>query len=125
MNDHDRKELEVEIDMADFIPGRLSNSLRVLMKQQGCESEREFARRNGFPQPTVNQWFTESTPPNLKNLEKIAKLFGMNLTDYLKYLRGEEDTEPQPPTLDEIEEIASRLSPEERRELIKRLVDDL
>ena len=57
-------------------------------------SQRELGRRLGCPQATVHQWESEKSTPDTDNLAKIAKLFGLSLSQLFKLIEDGEVSNP-------------------------------
>lgn len=64
---------------------RLSEAVHEI---RGDQSQRQFARRMQVSQSTVQQWENGKNVPSLENLEKIARLKGMLVEDFVAYLYG-------------------------------------
>lgn len=108
-----------------FAPGKISQLIQSLMDQQDCSSERDFARKNNLPQPTVNQWLNECTPPSFKSMRKIAAICNTSLSKLIAHLDGEENAELRLPTVEDAEAIANLLSRDQQKELLIRLAQRL
>lgn len=57
-----------------------------VQEARGERSQREFAKLLNVSQSTVLQWESGRNVPNLENLEKIARLKGMLVEDFVAYL---------------------------------------
>lgn len=105
---------------------RFSQSVQQIIKAQGFKSARKFAIHHGLSASAVRQWLAQETLPSPKNLELLAKLYGLTVDDYLKVLRGDDpEAEPEQETVDEIFERVRQLPKRDRIVLLHRLVDDL
>lgn len=71
---------------------RLSETVARL---RGDRSMRQFAKDVGVSFPAARSWEEGESFPNLDNLEKIAKLDGKTLEEFLEYLRGDEWIAPE------------------------------
>lgn len=58
-------------------------------------SQREFGRRLGCPQATVQQWESGKTTPDTENIAKIANLLGLQLSQLFALIEGESVAAPQ------------------------------
>lgn len=95
---------------------------RILTKVQGDRSVRQFAFDLGVALGTMQNWLQGSGLPSAKNLEKIATAAGMTVEELFDELNGKR-TVFEPKRAEDVLQIALRLTDEERRRLIKLLVD--
>ncbi|MFG6107153.1 helix-turn-helix transcriptional regulator [Leptothoe sp. EHU-05/26/07-4] len=68
--------------------GFLKRLSEVVHEIRGDQSQRQFARKMQVSQSTVQQWENGRNVPSLENLEKIARLKGMLVEDFIAYLYG-------------------------------------
>ncbi|MEO0348939.1 MAG: helix-turn-helix transcriptional regulator [Cyanobacteria bacterium P01_A01_bin.15] len=68
--------------------GFLKRLGEVVHEIRGDQSQRQFARTMQVSQSTVQQWENGRNVPSLENLEKIARLKGMLVEDFIAYLYG-------------------------------------
>lgn len=71
-------------------------------------SQREFAEILKVSQSTVQQWEAGRNVPSLENLEKIARLKGMLVEDFVAYLYGRTGGLTSKDILDRVEVMPSR-----------------
>jgi transcriptional regulator with XRE-family HTH domain len=66
---------------------------KFLKEQRGFRgwSQRELARQLNCPQATVQLWEAEKNHPDLLNMEKIAALFSMPVSELFKVLESGQD----------------------------------
>lgn len=94
----------------------------ILKNVQGDRSVRQFALDLGVALGTVQNWLQGAGLPSLENLEKIAVAAGISVEELFAELRGEK-TSPAPRKAEDVLQVAMQLDDEERRRLIKLLVD--
>ena len=68
--------------------GFLKRLGEVVHEIRGDQSQRQFARKMQVSQSTVQQWENGRNVPSLENLEKIARLKGMLVEDFIAFLYG-------------------------------------
>jgi DNA-binding XRE family transcriptional regulator len=85
--------------------GRLAIAVQ---EARGKMSQREFAEVLGVSQSTVQQWENGKNVPSLENLEKIARIKGMLVEDFVAYLYGRSRGVTSKDILDRIEVMPSR-----------------
>jgi transcriptional regulator with XRE-family HTH domain len=71
-------------------------------------SQREFAEMLKVSQSTVQQWENGRNVPSLENLEKIARIKGMLVEDFVAYLYGRTGGITSRDILDRVEVMPSR-----------------
>jgi transcriptional regulator with XRE-family HTH domain len=97
---------------------------QILARVQGDRSVRQFALDLDVALGTMQNWLQGAGLPNAKNLEKIAVAAGMTIEELFAELRGETKT-PSPKKAEDVLQIALLLDNEQRRRLIKLLVDNV
>ncbi|MBD2364479.1 helix-turn-helix transcriptional regulator [Anabaena minutissima FACHB-250] len=95
---------------------------QILIKVQGDRSVRQFALDLDVALGTMQNWLQGAGLPNANNLERIAAAAGMSIEELFAELRGEKIS-PTPRKAEDILQLALHLDDEERRRLIKLLVD--
>ncbi|MCC5636371.1 helix-turn-helix domain-containing protein [Nostoc sp. CHAB 5844] len=98
----------------------------ILNRAKGDRSQSELAKLLGVSSSAVQKWLSGNGFPSSDNLEKIAKAAGLSGVDALRnYLKGEEGVAQGDAPLSAEEAFISvrGLSKEERKRLIKLLVD--
>lgn len=95
---------------------------RILAKVQGDRSQRQFAIDLGVGLATVQNWLSGQTFPSGKNLEKIAVAAGVNIEELFNQIKGNEAIYT-PKVAEDVFQLALQLDDNERRRLIKLLVD--
>lgn len=85
--------------------GRLAIAVQ---EARGKMSQREFAEVLGVSQSTVQQWENGKNVPSVENLEKIARIKGMLVEDFVAYLYGRNRGLTSKDILDRIEVMPSR-----------------
>jgi transcriptional regulator with XRE-family HTH domain len=66
--------------------GVLKKLAVAVQEARGDCSQREFSKLLGVSQSTVQQWENGKNVPSLDNLEKIARMKGMLVEDFVAYL---------------------------------------
>lgn len=84
--------------------GRLAIAVQ---EARGKMSQREFAEVLGVSQSTVQQWENGKNVPSVENLEKIARIKGMLVEDFVAYLYGRNRGVSSKDILDRIEVMPS------------------
>lgn len=100
---------------------RLANLIGDL---QGRRSLRVFAQDLGVSLKTVQNWLEGGTLPSTKNLQKIAIAANMNVEELYTYLNGQQ-IKYVPKVAEDVLRLALQLDKEQRRRLIKLLVDNI
>lgn len=97
---------------------------QILEEARRGRSVRQFALDLGVALGTMQNWLQGSGFPSAGNLEKIATAAGMSVEDLFRELKGEK-TSPAPKKAEDVLQIALLLDNEQRRRLIKLLVDNV
>jgi transcriptional regulator with XRE-family HTH domain len=88
--------------------GFLGRLAIAVLEARGKMSQREFAEVLKVSQSTVQQWENGKNVPSLENLEKIARIKGMLVEDFVAYLYGRNRGLTSKDILDRIEVMPSR-----------------
>ncbi|WP_414755604.1 helix-turn-helix domain-containing protein [Anabaena sp. CCY 9910] len=96
----------------------------MLVEVQGDRSVRQFAMDLGVALGTVQNWLQGAGFPSARNLEKIATASGTTIEELFAKLRGQEAIYT-PKVAEDVLRIALQLNDEQRRRLIKLLVDSI
>jgi transcriptional regulator with XRE-family HTH domain len=116
---HDGMWLILELlAMDDEARRRLIN---LIVKVKGDRSQRQFALDLDVSLGAVQNWL-QGRVPSSENLEKIATSAGMTIEELFQEIRGEE-AGYTPHLAEDVLQIALQLDNEQRRRLIKLLVD--
>lgn len=97
--------------------------IELLIRVQGDRSQRIFARDLGVSPGALQNWLLGRVPSS-ENLERIAAVAGMSIQELFNQINGESPVYT-PQTAQEVLEIALHLNDEQRRLLIKLLVDNI
>lgn len=98
---------------------------QILIRVQGDRSMRQFAMDLGVSLGTVQNWLQGSGFPSADNLGKIATAAGMSIEELFNEVRGQEKTPYTPKMAEDVLQVALLLDDEQRRRLIKLLVDHI
>jgi len=79
-----------------------------VQEARGKLSQREFAEMLGVSQSTVQQWENGKNVPSLENLERIARIKGMLVEDFVAHLYGRTGGVTSKDILDRVEVMPSR-----------------
>lgn len=88
--------------------GVLKKLAVAVQEARGDRSQREFSKLLGVSQSTVQQWENGKNVPSLENLEKIARMKGMLVEDFVAYLYERTRGITSKDILDRIEVMPSR-----------------
>ena len=88
--------------------GFLTRLAVAVQEARGKLSQREFAEILEVSQSTVQQWEGGKNVPSLENLEKIARIKGMLVEDFVAYLYGRTRGLTSKDILDRVEVMPSR-----------------
>ncbi len=100
--------------------------IEVITRAKGDRSQSEFAAELGVSSSAVQKWLSGSGFPSSDNLEKIALAAGLSGLDALRaYLRGAEGefVKEHPKVAEEILPIIEQMNKEERKRLMKMMID--
>ena len=97
--------VELGCSVDDRFLGRLAVAVQ---EARGKLSQREFAEVLKVSQSTVQQWENGKNVPSLENLEKLARIQGMLVEDFVAYLYGRTGGVTSKDILDRIEVMPSR-----------------
>ena len=97
--------------------------IELLMRVQGDRSQRIFAKELGVSTGALQNWLLGRVPSS-ENLEKIAAAAGMSIQELFNQINGESPAY-SPQVAEEVLEVALQLNDEQRRRLIKLLVDNI
>lgn len=110
-----------ELIMSDQF-GRL---IEIVQRAKGDRSQAEFAREIGVSPATVQKWLAGNGYPSSENMEKIARVAGLSLDALHAYLKGEARQQNAERSPEEIFLMSKNLSKEQRKHLLKLMIDDL
>lgn len=88
--------------------GFLERLATAVLEARGKMSQREFAEVLKVSQSTVQQWENGKNVPSLENLEKIARIKGMLVEDFVAYLYGRNRGLSSKDILERVEVMPSR-----------------
>ncbi|WP_099067897.1 helix-turn-helix transcriptional regulator [Nostoc linckia] len=97
---------------------------QILARAQGVRSQRQLAMDLGVALGTVQNWLQGQGFPSSENLEKIAVAAGMSIEELFNQIKGE-NVSYSPKVAEDVLTIALQLDVEQRRRLIKLLVDNI
>ncbi|BBD69557.1 helix-turn-helix domain-containing protein [Nostoc commune NIES-4072] len=98
----------------------------IVIKIRGERSQSQFAMDLGVSLGAVQNWMKGQGMPSAKNLEKIATAAGMNLEELFSQINGDDPKEIYSPKVaEEVMQVARKLDIEQRKRLIKLLIDDI
>ncbi|MBN3948382.1 MAG: helix-turn-helix domain-containing protein [Nostoc sp. NMS7] len=110
----------VTLQMDDLAKQRL---IDLLVRVQGDRSQREFARDLEITPGALQNWLLGRVPSS-DNLQKIATAAGMTIEQLFSELKGESSVYV-PKVAEDVLQIALQLNNEQRRRLIKLLIDTI
>ena len=96
---------------------------KLIERIKGDRSQRQFALDVGVSLGAVQNWL-QGRVPQPENLEKVAIAAGLTIEELLVEVRGEGATYT-PRVAEDVLQIALQLDSEQRRRLIKLLVDNI
>ncbi|UBF27453.1 helix-turn-helix domain-containing protein [Kovacikia minuta CCNUW1] len=88
--------------------GVLKKLAIAVQEARGDRSQREFSKLLEVSQSTVQQWENGKNVPSLENLEKIARMKGMLVEDFVAYLYDRTRGITSKDILDRVEVMPSR-----------------
>jgi len=88
--------------------GVLERLAIAVQEARGKLSQREFAEVLKVSQSTVQQWENGKNIPSLENLEKLARIKGMLVEDFVAFLYGRTRGVTSKNILDRVEVMLSR-----------------
>jgi transcriptional regulator with XRE-family HTH domain len=120
--------LEYKMDeiLDDLMSGENRERLiEIITRAKGDRSQGELAAELGVSSSAVQKWLSGAGFPSSDNLEKIAKAAGLSGLDALRaYLRGVEgDQKEHSKVAEEILPIVQQMDKEERKRLMKMMID--
>lgn len=97
--------------------------VELVKRIQGDRSQRKFASDLGVSTGALQNWL-QGRVPSSENLENLATAAGMTIEELLNEIRGE-TVAYTPRVAEDVLQIALQLDDEQRRRLIKLLVDNI
>lgn len=95
----------------------------LVKRLQGDRSQRKFASDLGVSPGALQNWL-QGRVPSSENLENLAIAAGMTIEELLNEIRGE-TTAYTPKVAEDVLQVALQLDNEERRRLVKLLIDNI